>query len=54
MKPKQVLCVLMGHKYARFRYPGSPDGYYLKCARCDHERDDLGGGSAIGTGALGG
>ena len=30
-----------------------PDGYYLKCTRCAKERDEIAGGGAIGTGALG-
>ena len=50
---KRVLCAVLGHRYLRFRYPGSPDGYYLKCARCAKERDEIGGGGGIGTGALG-
>ena len=50
---KRVLCAVIGHRYHRFRYPGSPDGYYLKCSRCTKERDDYAGGGGVGTGALG-
>lgn len=34
---------LLSHKYVRIRYPGSPDGHYLRCARCGREREETGG-----------
>jgi hypothetical protein len=49
---KRPLCLLFGHKYLRLRYPGSPDGYFLRCDRCGHERDEPGGGSQVGRGML--
>ena len=50
---KRVLCVVVGHRYVRIRYPGSPDGYYLLCARCAKQRDDFAGGGGIASGAFG-
>jgi hypothetical protein len=50
---KRVFCAVIGHRYLRIRYPGSPDGYYLKCSRCEKERDDIAGGGGIATGAFG-
>ncbi len=37
---KRLTCVVVNHRWARLRYPGSPDGYYLHCLRCGHERDE--------------
>lgn len=50
---KRAVCVLIGHRYLRVRYPESPDGYFLRCLRCRHERDEAGGGPAFMGGALG-
>lgn len=38
-------CWLLTHRYVRIRYPGSdsPDGYYLRCTRCNNEREASGG-----------
>ena len=48
-----MICAVLSHSYLRIRYPGSPDGFFLKCARCAKERDDFAGGGGIGTGMLG-
>ena len=39
---KRWMCRLVGHKYRRYRYPGSGDagGQYLLCHRCHKERND--------------
>ena len=50
---KRLVCAVFGHRYVRIRYPGSPDGYYLRCDRCAKERDDIAGGGGIATGAFG-
>jgi len=45
-----ILCMVIGHRYDRLRYPDSPDGYFLRCRRCKHERDDPGADERLGTG----
>ena len=45
-----LLCLVIGHRYAQRRYPDSPDGYYLHCGRCHHERDDMGTQVRLGAG----
>ena len=37
---KRALCMVAGHNWKRVRYPGSPDGYFLKCLRCAKVRDE--------------
>lgn len=39
---RRWVCLVVGHRYRRVRYPGSdaPDGWYLHCDRCQHERDE--------------
>ena len=39
---KRVICLVIGHRYLRVRYPDSPDGYFLRCLRCGLEREDRG------------
>jgi hypothetical protein len=50
MNGRYLLCLAIGHRYDRRRYPESPDGYYLWCRRCHHERDDLGTETRLGEG----
>jgi hypothetical protein len=45
-----LLCLVIGHGYDRVRYPDSPDGYFERCRRCGHERDDGGTEVRLGTG----
>ena len=45
-----LLCMVIGHRYDRLRYPDSPDGYFLRCRRCRHERDDGEADDRIATG----
>ncbi len=45
-----LLCLVIGHRYDQLRYPDSPDGYYLRCRRCGHERDDTGTETRLGVG----
>jgi hypothetical protein len=33
---KRGVCILIGHKWNRVRYPDSPDGTFLRCRRCGH------------------
>lgn len=49
----RVVCTVIGHRYLRVRYPDSPDGYFLRCTRCHHEREQAGGGPSLGGGMLG-
>jgi len=44
---KRAVCVVINHKYQRVRYPESPDGYFLRCLRCGHERDEPGVGPSM-------
>jgi len=46
----QLLCLVIGHSYDQRRYPESPDGSYLHCLRCHHERDDTGSDVRLGEG----
>jgi hypothetical protein len=39
---KRVICLAIGHRYLRARYPDSPDGYFLRCRRCGREREEPG------------
>jgi hypothetical protein len=50
---KRAVCILIGHRYIRIRYPESPDGYFLRCNRCWNEREEPGGGAEFMGGALG-
>ena len=50
---RRTICILIGHRYVRIRYPESPDGYFLRCVRCWRERTEPGGGAAFMGGALG-
>lgn len=50
MNGTYLLCLVIGHRYESLRYPGSPDGYFLRCRRCHHERDDTGTETRLGTG----
>jgi hypothetical protein len=45
-----LLCLVIGHRYDRLRYPDSPDGYFMRCRRCRHERDDGEADDRIATG----
>jgi hypothetical protein len=47
-------CLVLGHKYLRVRYPDSPDGYFLRCRRCSHERDEQVAASSRTSGIWGG
>lgn len=47
-------CLLLGHRYLRVRYPDSPDGYFLRCLRCQHEREEQVAASARTSGLWGG
>jgi hypothetical protein len=53
MFPRAV-CTVLGHRFLRIRYPGSPDGYFLRCTRCGREREEKGGDPSLGGGMLGG
>lgn len=46
----RLLCMVIGHRYDRLRYPDSPDGHFLRCRRCGHERDDGEADDRIATG----
>ena len=46
-------CWLVSHKYLRIRYPESPDGHFLRCARCGKEREERGGAGYSGGMNLG-
>jgi hypothetical protein len=37
---QRLVCVVIDHRYTRVKYPGSPDGYYLHCLRCGHDRSE--------------
>jgi hypothetical protein len=37
---KRLLCTVLSHRYARVRYPSSPDGFYLRCLRCGHRSEE--------------
>ena len=50
MDKTYLLCMVIGHRYDRLRYPDSPDGYFLRCRRCLHERDDGEADDRIATG----
>lgn len=50
MNRMALLCLVIGHGYEPRRYPESPDGYYLWCRRCHHERDDPGTETRLGVG----
>ncbi len=50
MTTSRLLCLVIGHRYDVRRYPGSPDGTYLWCRRCHHERDDGGTDVRLGVG----
>lgn len=46
-------CWVVTHKFVRIRYPGSPDGHFLRCARCGKEREERGGAGYSGGMDLG-
>lgn len=50
MDKAYLLCLVIGHRYDRLRYPDSPDGYFMRCRRCRHERDDGEADDRIATG----
>lgn len=37
----RLLCLVIGHRWSRAEYPGAdaPDGYFLRCRRCAHEKE---------------
>jgi hypothetical protein len=49
-RKRNLTCLVVGHRYDRIHYRESPDGWFLRCRRCRHERDERPGpGLALGT-----
>jgi hypothetical protein len=46
--PERWICRVVGHRYDHVRYPDSdvPEGYFLRCRRCGHEREEVQSGPA--------
>lgn len=43
---RRLACLVRDHRWQRVDYPGAdtPDGYFLRCARCGKVRDSGGPG----------